>query len=120
MIVELEDLVAAFPGEANWTRCFTHIINLVAKSILQQFDMPKVRDGEGVDKSESMRELVKLARDIKFEEKVSQGLGEEGEEDDDVDGLEDEREGLSEADRQALNEDIEPICQVLVKVRMSH
>jgi hypothetical protein len=34
MIEHLSTLVENFPGAANQTRCFTHILNLVAKSIL--------------------------------------------------------------------------------------
>ena len=38
MIEELEHLLNDFPGAANQMRCFAHIINLVVKSILRQFD----------------------------------------------------------------------------------
>ncbi|KAF8886590.1 hypothetical protein BD779DRAFT_1441552 [Infundibulicybe gibba] len=31
MIDELAKLISAFPGAANRTRCFTHILNLTAK-----------------------------------------------------------------------------------------
>ncbi|KIL55792.1 hypothetical protein M378DRAFT_53553, partial [Amanita muscaria Koide BX008] len=117
MIEELEDLVAAFPGETNRTRCFAHIINLVAKSVLQQFDIPKAKDGE--DLNEPMRELVRLAENLEFEEESLQGDREsddEGDKDDNVNSLEDEREELSEAERRALKADVQPVCQMLVKV----
>ncbi|TDL29000.1 hypothetical protein BD410DRAFT_702115, partial [Rickenella mellea] len=38
MTTELADLIDAFPGDANRTRCFAHILNLVAKSVIRQFD----------------------------------------------------------------------------------
>ncbi|KAF8964442.1 hypothetical protein BDZ97DRAFT_1624243, partial [Flammula alnicola] len=38
MIDHLATLLAEFPGSANQTRCFTHILNLVAKCIMRQFD----------------------------------------------------------------------------------
>jgi len=41
MVKHLTTLVENFPGAANQTCCFTHILNLVAKSILCQFDMAK-------------------------------------------------------------------------------
>lgn len=41
MVKHLATLVENFPGAANQTRCFTHILNLVAKSILRQFDVAK-------------------------------------------------------------------------------
>jgi hypothetical protein len=47
MIEHLSTLIENFPGAANQTRCFTHILNLVAKSILRQFDTPKkAADGD--------------------------------------------------------------------------
>ena len=39
MIDKLAKLLEEFPGAANRTRCFTHILNLVAKSIMKQFDL---------------------------------------------------------------------------------
>ncbi|TDL17969.1 hypothetical protein BD410DRAFT_698447, partial [Rickenella mellea] len=41
MTTELTDLINSFPGDANRTCCFAHILNLVAKSIIRQFDVPK-------------------------------------------------------------------------------
>ncbi|TFK47878.1 hypothetical protein OE88DRAFT_1608415, partial [Heliocybe sulcata] len=38
MIKELPNLLPDFPGDANRVRCFLHIVNLVAKSILKLFD----------------------------------------------------------------------------------
>jgi hypothetical protein len=45
MIDELVDLLPRFPGQANRCRCFLHIVNLIAKTLLKQFDVPK----KGVD-----------------------------------------------------------------------
>jgi hypothetical protein len=52
MIVELMDLICNFPGEANRTRCFAHIINLVAKSLLRQFDIPNKKADSALDEAE--------------------------------------------------------------------
>ncbi|TFK35263.1 hypothetical protein BDQ12DRAFT_571381, partial [Crucibulum laeve] len=38
MVMELAQLLEAFPDAANHTRCSTHILNLVTKSILHQFN----------------------------------------------------------------------------------
>ncbi|KAG1835367.1 hypothetical protein DFJ58DRAFT_641010, partial [Suillus subalutaceus] len=38
MMAELADKVAHFRGETARTQCFLHIVNLVAKSVLKQFD----------------------------------------------------------------------------------
>ena len=44
MIDELENLAPGFGGSAGHTRCFLHIINLVAKSLLCLFDVKKKKD----------------------------------------------------------------------------
>jgi len=69
MIEELEMLLEDFPGLANRARCFTHILNLVVKSIMQQFDIPQVKRDEIVENV--TRELLKLAGDIEEEEAVT-------------------------------------------------
>jgi hypothetical protein len=66
MITELVDLIRNFLGDANRTQCFAHIINLIAKSLLKQFDIPKKKAGEALDKAENA--LHKLAEGIDLEE----------------------------------------------------
>ena len=49
MIEELEILTPEFAGFASHTQCFLHIVNLVAKALLRQFDAKKTtvkRDNE--------------------------------------------------------------------------
>ena len=82
MINELAKLVDDFPGSANQTRRFFHILNLIVKSIIQQFDVPtsnKLSDGNDVDESvdEGTEELLKLAGDIDFKEEITAGAGDE-------------------------------------------
>jgi hypothetical protein len=43
MIDKLSSMLEDFPGAANWTRCFSHILNLVAKCVMKQFDLPKAK-----------------------------------------------------------------------------
>ncbi|KAG1738827.1 uncharacterized protein EDB91DRAFT_1036963, partial [Suillus paluster] len=38
MITELADMVGHFGSKTARTRCFLHIVNLIAKSLLKQFD----------------------------------------------------------------------------------
>ncbi|RDX45346.1 hypothetical protein K466DRAFT_443634, partial [Polyporus arcularius HHB13444] len=38
MIEELSQLLPEFQGDFSRTRCFLHILNLVAKAMLKQFD----------------------------------------------------------------------------------
>lgn len=73
MVESLEVLIDDFPGTANQTRCFLHILNLVVKSILKQFDLPKEKktsdnDDEN-DKAldQAVEELLKMAGDIEVE-----------------------------------------------------
>jgi hypothetical protein len=75
MIEELANLVDDFPGPANQTRCFLHILNLVVKSIIRQFDVPiSKKNQENKEDDESMdeatKELLKLASEIDLEEEV--------------------------------------------------
>lgn len=114
MIDELANLLEDFPGRANQTRCFTHILNLVIKSIIKQFDLPKawVLD-EAADK------LSNLAGDIELEEQHSAEDGKEGEdgEDDNTEGWVDEQEEMTATELEELYACVLPIRLLLTKVR---
>ncbi|KAJ7668057.1 hypothetical protein B0H17DRAFT_838104, partial [Mycena rosella] len=43
----LEGLLPSFDADKDRTRCFAHIINLVAKSMLRIFDPPKDTETDG-------------------------------------------------------------------------
>ncbi len=66
MIDALSDLIVVFPGAENRTQCFTHILNLVMKAMLHQFDVLKAKEGEVLDVASQA--LVDLAGDIEMEE----------------------------------------------------
>lgn len=121
MVDQLGQLVSNFPGATNRTRCFAHIINLIAKTIIRQFDVPKTKEGQFVDAA--MAELHALAKDMDVEDLLTQarhsyrdGDGEE-EDDDNEEGWVDERSGLSASDLRELEDDVQPIRKTLVKVR---
>jgi hypothetical protein len=118
MINELKDLLENFSGAENRTRCFAHIINLIAQTIIRQFDVPKTKVGESVDKA--MLELQALATDIDVEEALTQAgnTKEEGddEDDDDLEGWVDERSKLSTVDLTKLEGNVQPVRKALVKV----
>ena len=78
--------MAAFPGERGRTQCFVHIINLITKSVIKQFDVPKAKKGEVLD--DALEELIALAGDIELEECV---MRESANEDDDLE--DDNKEG---------------------------
>ena len=124
MIAELAKTLPNF-SEVGHMRCFLHIVNLVAKSILRQFDIQKRRDDGHLDKAE--QELRNLAGDVDLENKWAGELLEQrqinGEMDtgdkrsDDDEGWIDEMMLLLPTERERVEEDIRPVKLVLVKVR---
>ena len=109
----------------NRTRCFLHILNLVAKSLLRQFDVTPRKETDGVDDdlSPEEEELLDLAEGLDKEELTMElqddaNEDEEAPEDDDDDGWVDELDDLSEEERDALKVHIRPVSCVLVKVRL--
>ena len=126
MIAELAKILPNF-SEDGHTWCFLHIVNLIAKSIIRQFDVQKKRDDEHLDEAE--QELRNLAGDVDLEnEEAEEAMGEyqisgeidAGDEtDDDVEGWINEMMLLSPAEHEWVEEDIRPVKLVLVKVRIS-
>ncbi|KAH9968256.1 hypothetical protein BC827DRAFT_1122499, partial [Russula dissimulans] len=45
MIVRLSQILPVFRGERMHIWCFLHIVNLIAKVIIHQFDAPKASKG---------------------------------------------------------------------------
>lgn len=117
MIDQLAASLFDFPGAANRARCFTHILNLVVKSIMRQFDIPKKRWDATSD--ESLHDLQKLAGNIEEEEEATRAeeeAPEEGSNQDNNEGWIDEREGMTEEDINELEESVRPIRFLLTKV----
>jgi hypothetical protein len=112
MIDALAELVVAFPGRANRTRCFTHILNLVVKVILRPFDGPK----DNVDEMliGASRALVDPAGDIEMHEGDEDEIEEEEEEE-----WVHPHDGMSQGDRDDLDLTVRPVRSVLVKVTCS-
>jgi hypothetical protein len=102
MIEELTNLLDDFPGPANQTRCFTHVLNLVVKSVIRQFDSPDSKNDKRLN--EAANEMLSFASNIEFEV-------EEGEdcEDDNVEGWIDERSLMTEEELEKLDECVEPL-----------
>jgi hypothetical protein len=119
MIDELATSLNDFSGPANRTRCFTHILNLVVKSILQQFDVPKVKRHKIVDTA--TEELLELAGDIEGEEwSTTCDLAQaEDKGNNNIEGWVDERNLMNKEELEDLNKVIQPIRFLLTKVRIS-
>lgn len=123
MIEHLSTLVENFPGAANQTQCFTHILNLMAKSILRQFDTPKKAvDGDFADFDDAKDALAALAQELEDTEAGADDGTEEGDDDDEIggeddneDGLGDGRDGMSDAEVAELEESLVPIRLMLTK-----
>ena len=120
MIEHLAVLVDTFPGTANQTRCFAHILNLVVKSILCQFEGPK-KGRVGADVATE----IDGDNDNDDEESDSgsnEGGGNECEDvdddvvDDDDDDDEEEVDEMSEEELLSVKEKVRPIRLVLTKV----
>jgi hypothetical protein len=118
MIDKLVDLLPNYPGAANWCRCFLHVVNLVAKSLLKQFEVPKKDVDAALDATE--QELLELAAGADMEELVTvaeRGL-DNNEDTDDMDVWVNEMNLLSDDESEELRQSIQPVRLVLVKVRV--
>jgi CHASE3 domain sensor protein len=119
MVSELSKILDAFPGAANQMRCFAHTVSILAKAILKQFDIPKKKEGEVLDKA--AQALSDMAQELKLEERVEEETQErkDSEEDDRMlDAWVDFHEGLTEEEVMALDVSVQPVRSMLVKVRL--
>ena len=115
MIDELSVLLEEFPGATNQMQCFTHVLNLVAKSISKQFDLLKAKAGEVL--IAAMEALSILAGDIESEEVDMDGdLAKGNDSDDDEDGMADPWDLMTDYEIAELDESLQPVRLVLVKV----
>jgi hypothetical protein len=122
MIDELAYLDTEFQGAGSRARCFLHVVNLVAKSIIRVFDIKKkdldaaLQSGEvGVEWSE----LAVLSREVddagaNLNERV--GDDDANAEMDNEGGWMDEMELMEQEDRDRLLEDLVPLKLALTKV----
>ena len=117
MIDHLSEIVDEFPGAANQTRCFAHTLNLSAKAILKQFEIPKAQSGEVLN--EATQALAELAEDLDLEERDEQETREIEENSGDDEHLhpwEDFWDGLTDEEVRGLDESVQPVRSMLVKV----
>jgi len=121
MIERLAELIDHFPGAANQTRCFTHILNLVAKSVLRQFEAPKAKGRDAI--GDAMKELAAIADELEDDGNETPADKEDGDDDDDDadegddDDGPDEQDGMSQDELAELEKSVKPIRLVLTKVR---
>lgn len=122
MIDQLAGRLTDYEGAPSRARCFAHILNLVVKSVMHQFDIRKKKGNETHDE-----ELRELAGDIEEEERLTQAQFEATLDPDDDETLEDNnkgwvdgREDMEEEELEELEESVRPICFLLTKVGGEH
>ncbi len=119
MIDELAGQLLEFSGVANHAWCFTHILNLVVKSIMHQFDVAyKQKDKHDMMDKQAYK-LKKLARDIEMEELATQADSDnedEGPPHNNEEGWIDEWLNMTEDEIDNLEKSIQPIHFLLTKV----
>ena len=125
MIDKLQESIPEFSGSASHTCCFLHIVNLIAKLLIRQFDAKKAG-------AEGDHEMAELQREFE-EEEAFQGrdieIDDEDEDDDEDDnklaeekkvdndeGWVDEAEEMTEKEKDELEKSIQPVKLALVKV----
>jgi hypothetical protein len=118
MIRQLEGLIDEFKGPESQTRCFTHILNLIAKSIIQQFDVPRAQANKVFD--EPTTALIELAGNIDIEEQEMAKSDDDGDDEDakNTEDWVDERSTMNMEQLTALDKSAQPVRLMLVKVRV--
>lgn len=121
MIRQLGELIDEFRGRECQTRCFTHILNLIAKSIIRQFDVLKGQANTNFD--EATTALMELAGNIDVEERDMAESGDDRDDDEEEENTEDwvdERDTMTVEQLAMLNESVQPVTLMLLKVRKFH
>jgi hypothetical protein len=118
MIVTLGNTLHNFPGPANRARCLAHIVNLVARAVLHQFDVSKGRDDEaGEGESRAEEEVQSITDSDEDDTDTAEELSEE--EDNEIDDNDENGVDLAEVE-QATREKTEPLRHALYKVSTTH
>ena len=126
MIKALAELIDDFPGAANQMCCFLHILNLVLKSIIKQFDLPESKkksggnDDNGNDErlDQATEELLRMAGNIDLEEEMMENNDED--EDNNNEGWIGECEEMTVDELGDLATSVAPVRLLLTKVRLKY
>ena len=120
MIEHLNTLLSDFPGPTNQMRCFLHILNITAKLIIKQFDVPKAKNGEVMDKAAQALANIADGLDIEEQEEYDkqEHTNDEEEEDPLLDAWTDFCDELTEEQKDDINSSILPVQSMLTKVRI--
>lgn len=120
MVNELSRLTPTFAGPASQTRCFLHIVNLIAKSLLRQFDATtKSSNGIATDSAGDELEEEELTEN-ELEGRDVENFAEDEDENqagDNDEGWVDESRDLTARDLEELQRTTRPVRAALLKVR---
>ena len=112
-----DDHLPHFDGHCARIRCFLHILSLVVKSLVSQFDSRADRAKAAKDKGE--QELLALETDLAMCESMPRlpvnGEEEDGGDDDDDNDLVDAMEEMNDEECAEFEENVHPVKLVLVK-----
>ena len=113
MVRKLEEKVPSFNGAMVQWRCFLHITNLVAKSLMQLFDPKQIdlRDNDLTDLEEELEE-----EDVVMVAETSGEVDGQAVEANNTEGWVDEVEVLSDVEQHQLQASIRPIRLAVGKV----
>jgi hypothetical protein len=116
MIDSMAEIIEGFPGEENCVRCFNHIINLVAKSLLRLFEVSKKKWGAEADVA--LRELASDLdlKDMEMQRDAFAAGGDVGVDDDN--DVVDEIAKMSDKEVREFRKAVLPITKALLKVRL--
>ena len=115
MAEELKKFIKEFGGQAKWTCCFDHIINLVIKSITWQFDVQKKGNNDVL--SEALNNLMALAENLEEEEEaLKMSYSDDPDDNDDDNSWIDKWNEMTDEKVEDLEWDVVPVKHVLVKV----
>jgi len=115
MVDKLESRLMDFPGASNRARCFAHILNLVVKSMMHQFDARSYITDERFEElagdldSEELEELEGEQEDYCDDDADDADI-------DNADGWIDERDEMDAKEIEELEDKIQPVRFVLTKV----
>jgi hypothetical protein len=119
MVASLARSLTKYPGDAARTRCFAHVLNLIVKSVISQFDLPKNRSSAFTDEDldNEIKDLEAIAGDIAGEEEEEHVHNRRADlEEDDHEGWVNERHIMTMMEVDILERDMLPGRCVLTKV----
>lgn len=114
MIEYLSDVLDNFLGSTHQTRCFSHTINLCAKSILRPFDTHKKKDVLAFN--DAVRTLAELADENDLDGSYQHHEQETGNDEGEGREEEEQEEDGEDGENQEYNMNVQPIRLVLTKV----